>query len=98
MTGAMSSSSRFQTPTPKLVCTLDVDRTADTDCAENILVTKETVKLADFGLARETRGVDAFTEYVSTRWYRAPEVLPPESLSKSLLEYPYWYLYPNPDP
>ena len=44
--------------------------------AENILVTRDTVKLADFGLARETRGGGDFTEYVSTRWYRAPEVQP----------------------
>lgn len=42
--------------------------------AENILVTRDIVKLADFGLARETRGGGDFTEYVSTRWYRAPEV------------------------
>ena len=42
--------------------------------AENILVTRDIVKLADFGLARETRGGGNFTEYVSTRWYRAPEV------------------------
>ena len=33
------------------------------------------IKLADFGLARETRGKPPYTEYVSTRWYRAPEVL-----------------------
>ncbi|KAI0963595.1 hypothetical protein AcW1_000630 [Taiwanofungus camphoratus] len=33
------------------------------------------VKLADFGLARETRSRPPYTEYVSTRWYRAPEVL-----------------------
>ena len=34
------------------------------------------VKLADFGLARETNTSGAIlTEYVSTRWYRAPEVL-----------------------
>ena len=34
------------------------------------------VKLADFGLARETNTTGAIlTEYVSTRWYRAPEVL-----------------------
>ncbi|CCM06749.1 uncharacterized protein FIBRA_09044 [Fibroporia radiculosa] len=33
------------------------------------------VKLADFGLARETRSKPPYTEYVSTRWYRAPEVL-----------------------
>ncbi|KAH9808858.1 kinase-like domain-containing protein [Melampsora americana] len=33
------------------------------------------VKIADFGLARETRSSPPYTEYVSTRWYRAPEVL-----------------------
>lgn len=33
------------------------------------------IKLADFGLARETRSLPPYTEYVSTRWYRAPEVL-----------------------
>lgn len=33
------------------------------------------VKLADFGLARETASQPPYTEYVSTRWYRAPEVL-----------------------
>ncbi|EAU93103.2 CMGC/RCK/MAK protein kinase [Coprinopsis cinerea okayama7 len=33
------------------------------------------IKLADFGLARETRSRPPYTEYVSTRWYRAPEVL-----------------------
>jgi meiosis induction protein kinase IME2/SME1 len=34
-----------------------------------------SVKLADFGLARETRSKLPYTTYVSTRWYRAPEVL-----------------------
>ncbi|KIY52711.1 kinase-like protein, partial [Fistulina hepatica ATCC 64428] len=33
------------------------------------------IKLADFGLARETASKQPYTEYVSTRWYRAPEVL-----------------------
>jgi male germ cell-associated kinase len=33
------------------------------------------VKLADFGLARETQSKPPYTEYVSVRWYRAPEVL-----------------------
>ncbi|KAE9408084.1 Pkinase-domain-containing protein [Gymnopus androsaceus JB14] len=33
------------------------------------------IKLADFGLARETKSLPPYTEYVSTRWYRAPEVL-----------------------
>lgn len=34
-----------------------------------------TVKIADFGLARETHSRHPYTTYVSTRWYRAPEVL-----------------------
>jgi protein kinase len=34
-----------------------------------------TVKLIDFGLAKEIRSKPPFTEYVSTRWYRAPEIL-----------------------
>ncbi|XP_067939232.1 serine/threonine-protein kinase MAK-like [Watersipora subatra] len=35
----------------------------------------DNVKLADFGLAREIRSKPPFTDYVSTRWYRAPEIL-----------------------
>ncbi|XP_047335497.1 serine/threonine-protein kinase MHK-like [Impatiens glandulifera] len=42
---------------------------------ENLLVTNQIIKMADFGLAREVSSVPPFTEYVSTRWYRAPEVL-----------------------
>ena len=34
-----------------------------------------TIKIADFGLARETHSPHPYTTYVSTRWYRAPEVL-----------------------
>lgn len=41
---------------------------------ENVLITGAAVKLADFGLARETRSRPPYTEYVSTRWYRAPEI------------------------
>ncbi|CAH2351812.1 putative sporulation protein kinase Pit1p [[Candida] railenensis] len=33
------------------------------------------VKIADYGLARHVNNVKAFTEYVSTRWYRSPEIL-----------------------
>lgn len=34
------------------------------------------VKLADFGLAREGKDRSTpLTEYISTRWYRAPELL-----------------------
>ncbi|XP_076805120.1 uncharacterized protein LOC143448998 isoform X2 [Clavelina lepadiformis] len=43
---------------------------------ENLLcMGPELVKIADFGLAREIRSKPPYTEYVSTRWYRAPEVL-----------------------
>ncbi|XP_027348553.1 cyclin-dependent kinase F-4-like isoform X3 [Abrus precatorius] len=42
---------------------------------ENLLVTKDIIKVADFGLAREISSQPPYTEYVSTRWYRAPEVL-----------------------
>ena len=45
---------------------------------ENILVSGSgnTVKLCDFGLAREvSNGRGNITFYVSTRWYRAPEVI-----------------------
>lgn len=42
---------------------------------ENLLCSgPEMVKIADFGLAREIRSRPPYTEYVSTRWYRAPEV------------------------
>uniref|UniRef100_A0A5B6YNW8 cyclin-dependent kinase n=1 Tax=Davidia involucrata TaxID=16924 RepID=A0A5B6YNW8_DAVIN len=42
---------------------------------ENLLVTNDVIKIADFGLARELSSMPPFTDYVSTRWYRAPEVL-----------------------
>lgn len=48
---------------------------------ENLLVKREhgqaheSVKLADFGLVKECRARPPYTDYVSTRWYRAPELL-----------------------
>lgn len=46
---------------------------------ENVLVDDSlNIKLCDFGFAREFHSdtpVDALTEYVATRWYRAPELL-----------------------
>ncbi|KAK8877817.1 hypothetical protein M9Y10_004580 [Tritrichomonas musculus] len=42
---------------------------------ENLLWSGNTLKIADFGLAREIRSRPPYTEYVSTRWYRAPEIV-----------------------
>jgi protein kinase len=42
---------------------------------ENVLIQRFSAKLADFGLAREIRSQPPYTDYVSTRWYRAPEIL-----------------------
>lgn len=43
---------------------------------ENLLCCgPELIKIADFGLAREIRSRPPYTDYVSTRWYRAPEVV-----------------------
>ena len=42
---------------------------------ENLLCVGENIKIADFGLAREIRSVPPYTEYVSTRYYRAPECI-----------------------
>ena len=42
---------------------------------DNILIASNSAKIADFGLAREIRSQFPYTEYVSTRWYRAPELL-----------------------
>lgn len=42
---------------------------------ENLLIVGDTIKIADFGLAREIRSIPPYTEYVSTRYYRAPECI-----------------------
>jgi serine/threonine protein kinase len=42
---------------------------------ENLLLTGNKIKIADFGLAREIRSLPPYTEYVSTRYYRAPECI-----------------------
>lgn len=39
------------------------------------MLINDNVKIVDFGLAREIRSRPPFTDYVSTRWYRAPEIL-----------------------
>eukprot|EP00268_Persea_americana_P063250 TRINITY_DN818_c3_g1_i3.p1 TRINITY_DN818_c3_g1~~TRINITY_DN818_c3_g1_i3.p1 ORF type:complete len:280 (-),score=37.85 TRINITY_DN818_c3_g1_i3:2643-3482(-) len=53
---------------------------------ENLLVTKDIIKIADFGLAREVCSQPPYTEYVSTRWYRAPEVLLQSSVYGSAVD------------
>lgn len=40
-----------------------------------MLIVDETVKLADFGSCRGIYSKQPYTEYISTRWYRAPECL-----------------------
>ena len=44
---------------------------------ENFLVSENgrSIKLADFGLTKSFREKVSLTEYVSTRWYRAPELV-----------------------
>lgn len=42
---------------------------------ENLLVNGDKIKIADFGLAREIRSIPPYTDYVSTRYYRAPECI-----------------------
>jgi serine/threonine protein kinase len=52
---------------------------------ENILIHDNIVKICDFGLAREIRlfllmlklirSRPPYTDYVATRWYRAPEII-----------------------
>ncbi|GKT35100.1 mitogen-activated protein kinase, partial [Aduncisulcus paluster] len=42
---------------------------------ENILITGDQLRLADFGSCRGVFSKPPFTEYISTRWYRAPECL-----------------------
>ena len=43
---------------------------------ENFLLSEDgQLKLADFGLAKPVGQGGTQTEYVSTRWYRAPELV-----------------------
>ncbi|XP_026922464.1 MAPK/MAK/MRK overlapping kinase isoform X2 [Acinonyx jubatus] len=42
---------------------------------ENILIKQDVLKLGDFGSCRSVCSKQPYTEYISTRWYRAPECL-----------------------
>jgi serine/threonine protein kinase len=51
---------------------------------ENVLVLKGCTKICDFGLAKEKLAAPPHTEYVATRWYRAPEqILTPGRYNES---------------
>jgi serine/threonine protein kinase len=41
---------------------------------ENILIKNDKIlKITDFGTMKELKSYEMLTEYISTRWYRAPE-------------------------
>ena len=42
---------------------------------ENLLYQDNSLKIADFGLSKEYVKTANQTNYVSTRWYRAPEIM-----------------------
>ncbi|KAF0875304.1 MOK kinase, partial [Crocuta crocuta] len=42
---------------------------------ENILIKQDVLKVGDFGSCRSVYSKQPYTEYISTRWYRAPECL-----------------------
>jgi serine/threonine protein kinase len=43
---------------------------------ENLLLdASDEIQVCDFGLARDVRSRPPYTDYVSTRWYRAPELV-----------------------
>ena len=46
---------------------------SSSSCSSDLCI--GTLKLADFGQTREIRSRPPYTDYVATRWYRAPEVL-----------------------
>ena len=43
--------------------------------SENLLILGDILKVADFGSCRGIYSTQPYTEYISTRWYRAPECL-----------------------
>ncbi|KTW30590.1 hypothetical protein T552_00307 [Pneumocystis carinii B80] len=64
-----------------LVSTVPSQRLSELSTLNNKFLTSSSkdvtylIKLGDFGLAREIESQSPYTSYVSTRWYRAPEVL-----------------------
>ena len=58
-----------------LVCAVGCVLMCAVGCVLISFAAQDLCKIADFGLAKEIRARPPFTEYVSTRWYRAPEVI-----------------------
>ncbi|PRQ18707.1 putative protein-serine/threonine kinase CMGC-RCK family [Rosa chinensis] len=42
---------------------------------DNLLVNQGVIKISDLGAAREINSGPPFSDYITTRWYRAPEML-----------------------
>lgn len=45
------------------------------NCVYHLILQDNVLKLADFGSCKSVYSKHPFTEYISTRWYRAPECL-----------------------
>lgn len=45
------------------------------NCQNTLFLQQNTLKLGDFGSCRSIYSKQPYTEYISTRWYRAPECL-----------------------
>ena len=65
----------FIPPTPTTAATTSTSRPFSRPTTSSAAYLTPSLKLADFGQARDIRSRPPYSEYVSTRWYRAPEQL-----------------------